>query len=222
MLWVSIMAEDNAGTAELERGLTEWGFNCSVATNAGEITPESGRAPDIVLINTANHANHQHSRELFRTIKQKTRRPVLIILDKESLESCGSNPDIDDFITKPPNLPELALRINRLAGQKETRPSGEQITSGDLVIDLSRCEVYLEGKVVTLTFKEYETLKFLASNRGRVFNRAALLDKIWGYDYYGGNRTVDVHIRRLRSKLEDRGHIFIETVRNIGYRFREH
>ena len=72
-----------------------------------------------------------------------------------------------------------------------------------------------------LTFKEYELLKFLARTSGRVFTREALLNRVWGYDYYGGDRTVDVHIRRLRSKIEDSSHTFIETVRNIGYRFRK-
>jgi DNA-binding response OmpR family regulator len=74
---------------------------------------------------------------------------------------------------------------------------------------------------VTLTFKEFELLRFLASNMGRVFTREALLNEVWGYEYYGGDRTVDVHIRRLRSKLEDPAHTFIETVRNIGYKFKE-
>ena len=78
----------------------------------------------------------------------------------------------------------------------------------------------VEGVVVELTFKEYELLKLLAGHPGRVYTREVLLDKIWGYDYYGGDRTVDVHIRRLRSKIEDSNHIFIETVRNIGYRFK--
>ena len=79
----------------------------------------------------------------------------------------------------------------------------------------------MDDRVVELTFKEFELLKLMASNRGRVFTRDALLDKIWGYDYFGGDRTVDVHIRRLRSKIEEFGHTFIETVRNIGYRFRK-
>jgi len=86
---------------------------------------------------------------------------------------------------------------------------------------MDNCEVTVDGRLVTLTFKEYELLRFLASNRGRVFTRDVLLNEVWGYDYYGGDRTVDVHIRRLRSKIEDSTHIFIETVRNIGYRFRK-
>lgn len=89
------------------------------------------------------------------------------------------------------------------------------------MIDPAQCEVTLEGEVVELTFKEYELLRFLASNRGRVFTREALLNWVWGYDYYGGERTVDVHVRRLRSKIEDSKHVFIETVRNIGYRFKK-
>ncbi len=75
--------------------------------------------------------------------------------------------------------------------------------------------------MVELTFKEYELLKFLARDRGRVFTREALLNKVWGYDYFGGDRTVDVHVRRLRSKIELSGQTFIETVRNIGYRFKK-
>ena len=91
---------------------------------------------------------------------------------------------------------------------------------GALVIDLASYKVFLDGSPVELTYKEYELLRFLASHPDRVFRREALLDKVWGYDFYGGARTVDVHIRRLRSKLEHGGHTFIETVRSVGYRFR--
>jgi two-component system alkaline phosphatase synthesis response regulator PhoP len=99
--------------------------------------------------------------------------------------------------------------------------SEDVIRCGDLVIDSAKCEVSLSGKPIILTFKEYQLLKFLASNKEKVFTREALLNKVWGWDYYGGDRTVDVHIRRLRSKIEDINHSFIETIRNIGYRFRK-
>ena len=78
----------------------------------------------------------------------------------------------------------------------------------------------MAGRKVLLTFKEYELLKLLASTPGRVYSRDKLLDQVWGYQYFGGTRTVDVHVRRLRSKIEDASHTFIETVRNVGYRFR--
>ncbi|MCH7809773.1 MAG: winged helix-turn-helix transcriptional regulator [Chloroflexi bacterium] len=87
-------------------------------------------------------------------------------------------------------------------------------------MDLANYTVHIAGRPVELTFKEYELLRFLAVNRHRVFSREALLNNVWGYDFYGGARTVDVHIRRLRSKIEDRHTTFIETVRNVGYRFR--
>ena len=113
------------------------------------------------------------------------------------------------------------MRINQLLRKARGMKDSELIKCDGLVIDLAKCEVTVDGRVVGLTFKEYELLRFLASNRGRVYTREALLDKIWGYDYYGGDRTVDVHIRRLRSKIEDSKHTFIETVRNIGYRFKK-
>ena len=78
----------------------------------------------------------------------------------------------------------------------------------------------VEEQVVDLTYKEYELLRFLATNRGRPFTREALLNQVWGYDYYGGSRTVDVHVRRIRAKIEEH-EPFIETVRNVGYRFTE-
>jgi len=89
-----------------------------------------------------------------------------------------------------------------------------------LVIDIARCEVSIGNRLLALTFKEYELLKFLAKNKGKVFTREVLLNEVWGYEYYGGDRTVDVHIRRLRSKLNDPGNNYIQTVRNIGYRLK--
>ena len=90
---------------------------------------------------------------------------------------------------------------------------------GDLQIDLDRYEVSLEGKRVLLTYKEYQMLVLLASNPGKVYSRENLLSQVWGYDYFGGTRTVDVHVRRLRSKIENANHSFIETIWNVGYRF---
>ena len=128
---------------------------------------------------------------------------------------------VDDFVAQPWEATEVATRMKQALWRLNKIDSKELIKCGDLVIDLGKCEVFLSGKSVVLTFKEYELLKFLASNKGRVFSRDSLLSKIWGYDYYGGDRTVDVHIRRLRSKIEVSSHIFIETVRNVGYRFKK-
>jgi DNA-binding response OmpR family regulator len=128
---------------------------------------------------------------------------------------------IDDFVIVPYQTDELILRIKRLLQKVKNIESGDLLKCDGLTIDLIKYEVTLENRVIELTFKEYELLLYLASNRGRVFTREALLNKVWGYDYFGGDRTVDVHIRRLRSKIEDPDHSFIETVRNIGYRFKK-
>jgi DNA-binding response OmpR family regulator len=98
-------------------------------------------------------------------------------------------------------------------------PHSAEIRSGDVTIDEATYTARLKGNVLDLTFKEFELLKYLAQHPGRVFTRAQLLQEIWGYDYFGGTRTVDVHIRRLRSKLGPEFEAIIGTVRNVGYRF---
>ena len=94
-----------------------------------------------------------------------------------------------------------------------------EIRNGDLSVDEATYSAKLKGRVLDLTFKEFELLKYLAQHPGRVFTRAQLLQEVWGYDYFGGTRTVDVHVRRLRAKLGPEHESLIGTVRNVGYRF---
>jgi DNA-binding response OmpR family regulator len=110
--------------------------------------------------------------------------------------------------------------VRRTLWKRHRVDSRNVLQCGDLVMDLGNYTVQIGGHSIDLTYKEYELLRFLATNRDRVYSRETLLNKVWGYDFYGGARTVDVHVRRLRSKIEDRHHTFIETVRNVGYRFR--
>lgn len=124
----------------------------------------------------------------------------------------------DDFVLLPALPEELASRI-RILLKRRAPDTGDMLRAGDLTLDLANYRVAVAGRPVELTFKEYELLRFLVQNPDKVLTREALLKRVWGYDYFGGSRTVDVHIRRLRSKLEDRGHVFIETIRNVGYRF---
>ncbi len=109
--------------------------------------------------------------------------------------------------------------MRRLLAQHGPIESDDVLRQGALAIDTAGYRVYVDGALVELTFKEYELLRFLAMHPGRVYSREALLDKVWGYDYFGGARTVDVHIRRIRSKIERDAFTFIETVRSVGYRF---
>lgn len=130
-------------------------------------------------------------------------------------------PAADDFALWPASATEILLRVRAILRRRANVDAEHVLRCGALLIDLANYKVTLDSRPIELTFKEYELLRFLASNRDKVFTREALLNRVWGYDYFGGARTVDVHIRRLRSKIEDRGHAFIETIRNVGYRFHE-
>ena len=148
--------------------------------------------------------------------------PVVALLSREHLAAPDLQVECDDFVVYPWRPGELTIRIRRLVERRQHVPADAPgvIRVGDLVIDTNRYDVFVANRPVLLTFKEYELLKLLASNPGRVFSREALLEQVWGYEYFGGTRTVDVHIRRLRSKADDATHTFIDTVWNVGYRFR--
>ena len=115
---------------------------------------------------------------------------------------------------------EILARIELVLARARGPRDKNLIVHGDLVIDQDRYEIRLAGRPVDLTYKEYELLKYISARPGRVFSREALLRAVWDYDYFGGTRTVDVHVRRLRSKIDDVRYQFIETVWNVGYRFR--
>ena len=146
--------------------------------------------------------------------------PVLVILP--DFDTCDLDVSVGniDFYFPPFRAEEFAVRIALLIARSGGNDSANVVQQGEIRIDLERYEVTVSGRKVDLTFKEYELLRVLASNPGHVYSREALLQTVWAYDYYGGTRTVDVHIRRLRSKINDVEHRFIETVWNVGYRFR--
>jgi DNA-binding response OmpR family regulator len=220
---VFIVAKEVAEIRELDSGLNRMGFVCSIANNSSNFSEELiKQACDVLFVDmdgSPASAQTQSTLEQLRELRRKRRLPIIALVSTEGIGCIGSNFEIDDFVVKPWDLTELVTRTKRIINWTDNVESKDLIKCGDLVIDIAKCEVSVGGKLLALTFKEYELLKFLAKNRGRVFTREALLNEVWGYDYYGGDRTVDVHIRRLRSKIEDSNHSFIETVRNIGYKF---
>jgi DNA-binding response OmpR family regulator len=217
-----IIGGNNGKLAELQMALSRIGFNCSLTAYKEDIAEYiSNRSPDVVIAEVNGYQPGNINREYIQEIKIRTSIPIIALVTEKILEDLDVDRNIDDFVSTPYSAAELALRIKRILKREVIPDDHEAISCDGLLIDLASCEVSVEGKKVELTFKEYELLKFLADNSGRVFTREALLDKIWGMDYFGGDRTVDVHIRRLRSKIEKRGHLFIETVRNIGYRFKK-
>ena len=150
--------------------------------------------------------------------------PVVVITTEGGLSALSAEWGIDDVILDTAGPAEVDARIRIAIGKfaaqlADSDPTTGEIRTGEVVIDENSYTARIKGRALDLTFKEFELLKFLAQHPGRVFTRAQLLQEIWGYDYFGGSRTVDVHIRRLRSKLGPEHEAIIGTVRNVGYRF---
>ncbi len=218
MIRALIIAKDADSKEELRQALAHYNLTSSFSSYSnGFRQAVTSQKPEILLLEIGEQLPGPETCELIRKVKREEKLPVIALIRRDKLGSLYLNLDIDDILVSPYDSRELVLRINRLLSLDKTETM-EPIKGEGLTIDPDTCEVTVEGSKVDLTFKEYELLKLLASHKGHVFTREALLDKIWGYDYYGGDRTVDVHIRRLRSKIE-RTRTYIETVRNIGYRF---
>lgn len=151
--------------------------------------------------------------------------PIIMLTAKseEFDKILGLELGADDYITKPFSVRELLARIKVVLRRNHKEDKSEVINTGDLIIDFNKHEVIKKGEKIELTLKEFELLKLLVLNKGKVMTRDFLLDKVWGYEYYGETRTVDVHVRHLRQKLEDddKNPDYIETVRGIGYKFKD-
>ena len=150
--------------------------------------------------------------------------PIVVITTEGGLSAINADWQISDVMLDTAGPAEVDARIRIVIGkdaitQLAKNPSLKEIRSGEVVIDEDSYTAKIKGRTLDLTFKEFELLKYLAQHPGRVFSRSQLLQEIWGYDYFGGTRTVDVHIRRLRSKLGPEFESVIDTVRNVGYRF---
>jgi DNA-binding response OmpR family regulator len=176
---------------------------------------------DVVLVDGRRELPHVRTLcQLIRTTGISS--PLVLVVTEGGLAAVSADWGVDDVVldTAGPAEVEARLRlaIGRLALAAED-DAPDEIRSGDLVIDEATYTARVPAGILDLTFKEFELLKFLAQHPGRVFTRAQLLQEVWGYDYFGGTRTVDVHVRRLRAKLGAEHDALIGTVRNVGYRF---
>ena len=142
--------------------------------------------------------------------------PVVVVIAADRIGLLEAEPWWDDFVTTPVDPMELRLRVRRLAAKAD---DPDRLSHDDLVLDTATYQASVGGTPVDLTFMEYELLRFFVQHRGRVWSREQLLSRVWGYEYYGGARTVDVHVRRLRAKLGEERSGWITTVRSVGYRF---
>ena len=160
--------------------------------------------------------------EILKQMRQKKlnkETPVIILSakDQEVDKIMGLDLGADDYMTKPFSVLELAVRIRTLL--RRTKKESDTIEQGILRIDVDQRIVHVQDQVVELTFKEFELLKYLTSNAGRAISREELLNQVWGYDFVGETRTLDVHINSLRKKLGPIGRNYIKSVRQLGYRF---
>ncbi len=172
--------------------------------------------PEIVVVDAAENPGQGHA--VLRALDQQhPRLPVVVVVERGDLERFRWEEVADELLF--PGAPEAEIRL-RLAMLRErsgpTDPSS--IRLGPIVLDVDAYRVAVHGRPLDLTFREFELLRFLAERPGRVFTRPTLMREVWGYDFFGGTRTVDVHVRRLRAKLGPEHEALIETVRGVGYR----
>ena len=189
--------------------------------------------PDLILLDIMLPGKDGY--EICRELRQDNIKTPIIMLTAKSEEVdkvLGLEFGADDYVAKPFGIRELLARIKAVLRRADMNNSEvtevtqeedlENITAGNIFIDQRRHQVTVDGEQIELTFKEYELLSFLAKNRGRVYSRDELLDKVWGIDYVGETRTVDVHIRHLRQKLgqDEKDSDYIETIRGRGYKLK--
>jgi DNA-binding response OmpR family regulator len=194
------------------------GFAVTLHAPGTDTDPSDEHA--VIIIDIAAAAEDALAKRLLDAARAGDAPPVIALLTRDQLLSFDPARELDDFAIMGAEPEEILTRVRQAVWKRHRVDTRNVLKCGDLVMDLANYTVHVAGRPVELTYKEYELLRYLATNQGRVVNRETLLSKVWGYDFYGGARTVDVHIRRLRSKIEDRHNTFIDTVRNVGYRFR--
>ena len=190
----------------------------SSADDAARAEPPTGWAGAVISCDTDPDAAWAFCRALRK--RDTPVSPLIVLVNGGQLADLQLRDELfDDFCLTPFHPAELEARLRHVffRGGTEVRP--EMVEYGGLALNLETYQASIDGHPLDLTYMEYELLKFLAQNPGKVFTREILLSRVWGYEYYGGARTVDVHIRRLRAKLGEEHANLIQTVRSVGYRF---
>lgn len=173
-------------------------------------------APEAIVVDAAENPAQAHA--VLRALQVlQTRAPIVVVVGRAELDRFAWPELADEFLY--PGAPEAEIRVRlELLRRRAGTGEGSTVRLGAIALDVDSYQVSAQGRPLDLTYKEFELLRYLAERPGRVFTRPALLREVWGYDFYGGTRTVDVHIRRLRAKLGPELEQLIETVRGVGYR----
>lgn len=175
--------------------------------------------PDLLLVDASHdlEAAEEATRRL--SLAWETGLPpIVVVVNEDSVGRFRLELGADDFLLTTASTGEISARLAMATRRAGMGDEATVLRIGDLTVNPDNYQVYVRGRPLDLTYKEFELLKFLAQRPGRVCDRDMLLREVWGYDYYGGTRTVDVHIRRLRAKLGAEHEALIETIRNVGYR----
>ena len=213
LLFASDRVEDQL---DLIRGLEGSGFRASIRPVA-EIASERDLPPVIVIDAVKDFFAGRDAVRAVRAVDERV--AIIAIVAREHLDGVGPDWGLSSFCIEPASSEELAVRLRLLiAALPEAPVTGEQLRVGDLLIDPESYQVRIKGQPLDLTYKEFQLLSFLAHRPGRVWTRHQLLQEVWGYDFFGGTRTVDVHVRRLRAKLGPEHESMIGTIRNVGYK----
>ena len=222
-----LVVDDEEHIAELiSYNLTSNGYKVVIANNGIDaIKLAIEEKPNLILLDLMIPGKDGY--DVCKDVRSNSeiRNTPIIMLTAKSEEVdkiLGLELGADDYITKPFSVRELLARVKAVLRRFSiVEPESDVLTFGDLVADFDKREILVKDKKLDLTLKEFELLEILIRNKGKILTRDTLLDKIWGYEYIGETRTVDVHIRYLRKKIEadDKNPKFIETIRGVGYRF---
>ncbi|OGL58604.1 MAG: hypothetical protein A3J27_14575 [Candidatus Tectomicrobia bacterium RIFCSPLOWO2_12_FULL_69_37] len=212
-----IFTADDGFAEALGRALRREGHFCKVVEDEVAALQElRARGLSLVLLDDAP------ALPTIKRLREWTPLPILLLVDPSRLTSLPTPLEADDTLVKPIREEELLFRVRNLCDRRPAAGAGAEggtVRAQGLLLDEDRYEIRLDGGLIDLTYREFELLKHLMHNPGRVFDREQLLNLVWGVDYIGGPRTVDVHIRRIRSKIETGGRSFITTIRGVGYKF---
>ena len=226
---IVLIVEDDPNIVDILRfNFEKEGYSVDVATDgAAGLEKALEISPDLILLDVM--LPKMDGFEVCRRVRKKSSVPIIMLTAREEEvdKVLGLEFGADDYITKPFSIRELTARVkanlrrSSTDAPAHTRDSTNTIVSGELVINIERYEVEKRGKVIDITVREFELLKFLAQQPEKIFSRETLLEKVWGYEYYGDVRTVDVTVRRLREKIEDDPGMprYIVTKRGVGYYF---
>ncbi len=225
-----LVVDDEQHIVELiQFNLENSGFDVTTSDNGEDaIRLAVEEVPDVIILDLMLPGiDGFEACKKIRNHEKTSKVPIIMLTAKgeETDKVLGLELGADDYLTKPFSVRELTARIKAVLRRFEEIPKdvGKIIKFHDIIIDTEKHEVMKGSKIIDLTLKEFELLKILAENRGKVLSRNLLLDEVWGYDYFGETRTVDVHIRHLRKKIEDndRHPVYIETIRGIGYKMKQ-